>query len=298
MADVPTDRRVKQGQEHNFGALNRLVADQGFERHLRFLNFGYGLLPGEAPVGPRLGPLFPNRESAQLLYQCTDGIELSGRTVVEVGCGRGGNLWMAGHQLGAGPLLGIDLARSSAGATTVALGGSGLGVQGDAEQLPLRTASVPVLLSIETSCTYPDLEGFVAEAARVTVAGGWLCWADLLPTALDQPWVRALGAAGFDVVHHRDITDNVLAARRARSGRQRAAFGPTATQAAGAMGEWLGAEDSTLARQLTSRARRYRIVRARRTDRETARALFTDGERATARAGAAELADLLALADG
>ena len=93
-------------------------------------------------------------------------------------------------------------------------------VNGDAESLPLATDSVDVLLSLETSCTYPDLERFYREVARVLRPGGTFLYADLMPTAIVDSIEVVLGRLGLDRGYHRDISANVVASRQARAGRQ------------------------------------------------------------------------------
>lgn len=100
------DAALKASQAANFDNLNEVVADSKFDRHLRFFNFGYRPLGDEEPVGPRLGPGFPNQDSAQLLFQVIGPTDLTGARVVEVGCGRGGNLWLLRRHFGTAEVIG------------------------------------------------------------------------------------------------------------------------------------------------------------------------------------------------
>lgn len=294
------DVALKQGQARNFDALNEVVAGSKFDRHLRFFNFGYLPLDGEDPVGPKLSPAFPNRESAQLLFQVIGDAEVDGNRVVEVGCGRGGNLWLANRYLGARHVVGLDIAARSVrfGADQIPAP-VGAFVQGDAERLPLATGSAEVALSVETSCTYPNLGSFLAEVARVVRPGGSFCYTDLLPRAIFPALVRALDTVGFDVTEERDITANVRASRDSRAGRQQLAFGDTSGENNPAFNEFVATGGSTLHRYLDGTDRLYFILRGRRRDQPVPDVgLFDEAESELIRTCAQETVDLLTLPSG
>lgn len=292
MGTEPDDAAVKTSQAANFDGLNALVDGTPYGRHLRFLNFGYRPLPGETAAGPDLGRSFPNPESANLLFQTVGDVDLTDAVVVEVGCGRGGNLWLLQRHAEARHLVGIDLAASSIAhcARTVGATGASFAV-GDAEAVPVGDQAADAVISIETACTYPDIETFFAEVARILRPGGHLLYADLLAVELVEPVVDALAAHGLDLLTWRDITANVVAARDLRADRQAMAFGPTPTS------EWVGADDSVNRTRLGDGSVSYvlaRFVRRAETVPPTERQLSPD-QRARARAGATLSAELLQL---
>ncbi len=294
------DTDLKRGQARNFDALNEVVAGSKYDRHLRFFNFGYQPLDGEEPVGPTLGPAFPNRESAQLLFQTVGEADLSGRRVAEIGCGRGGNLWLAHRYLGAGQVVGVDIAgRSVRFGAELVPPPAGSFVQGDAERVPLVDGSVDAVLSVETSCTYPDLAAFLTEVARVVRPGGWFCYTDLLPRAILPALLRGLDLLGFDVTEHRDITPNVRASRDLRAARQQLAFGDVDGPDNQAFDEFVATGGSTLHRYLDGTDRIYHLTRGRRRDVAPGTgAIFDRDEQAVIRDCARETVELLALTAG
>lgn len=291
------DRALKAGQAENFDSLNSVLAGSPFDRHLRFFNFGYQVLPGEEPVGPGLGRLFPNRESAQLLFQVVGDADLAGATIVEVGCGRGGNLWLIDQHLGPAQAVGLDIAGLSVRfAQDSRRSDRTAFVQGDAEVLPFATGSVDAVLSVETSCTYPDLGAFLAEVARVVAPGGWFLYTDLADRRVFGPLKRVLDEVGFGLVTERDITPNVRASREARAERQKLAFGAQEEHNAAAFGELVATDGSTLARYLQGDERLYHLLRLRRRPGPVIdRPRFTIAESALIRECAAETVRLLAL---
>ncbi len=260
---------VRTSYRESFDQLNDRLVGTKFHKYLRFFNFGYALLDGEEPAGPALPRRFPNLDSAQLLFQVVGDVDLTGRRVAEVGCGRGGNVGLLLDHAGIGSAVGLDLAvtslefcRQTYPADRAAF------VQSDAELVPLADASVDAVVNIESSGCYPDVERFFREVARVLVPGGWLLWADLSRREMVAAYQRAFGELGLEVSAHRDITPNVLASRAARAERQRLAFGDG--RAVEGFEEWVGADGSALHEQLSDRRCAYSIIRARKTGGATA----------------------------
>lgn len=259
------DAALKASQAANFDNLNEVVADSPFDRHLRFFNFGYRPLGDDEPVGPRLGPGFPNQDSAQLLFQVIGPTDLTGARVVEVGCGRGGNLWLLRRYFGTAAVLGADIAfRSVAFCRRSMPEPDAQFVVADAERVPVGTAAADAVVSVETSCTYPDIEAFFRDVARMVRVGGHFLYTDLLLTALVDPFVAALEHLGFEVLHRRDITANVCASRDARAARQKLAFGATPDSDERTMAEFVGREGSRLYDSLTDGEHQYTILRFRK----------------------------------
>ena len=239
--------------------LNRRFEATGTSRHARFLNFGYRALPGEPTAGPDLPPRLPNRDSAQLLLEVAGDTDLSG-TVVEIGCGRGGNLWLMHRHLGAQAVVGVDLTAASVRfARRDARADHALFVNGDAEAVPLADDSADVVLSLETSCTYPDVEAFYREVARILRPGGTFLYADLMPTPIVATIARVFADLGFTARHHRDISANVGASRSARAERQARAIAladETRTNT-----EWVGAEGGLVHDAITGPDNQYFLYR-------------------------------------
>lgn len=259
------DAALKALQADNFDNLNEVVAGSPFDRHMRFFNFGYRPLGDEEPVGPHLGAGFPNRDSAQLLFQVIGDTDLDGADVAEVGCGRGGNLWLARRSFAPATVTGLDIAfRSIAYCAAAMPEPEARFAVADAERLPLAAASCDVVLSVETSCTYPRIEAFFREVARVLRVGGHFLYTDLMDVDLVEPFKEAIGALGLELVHERDITANVSASRDARAARQRLAYGERPADDTVAMLEYVGESGSRLYELLTNDEYRYTILRFRK----------------------------------
>jgi SAM-dependent methyltransferase len=259
------DATLKALQADNFDNLNDVVEGSAFDRHMRFFNFGYRPLGDEQPVGPKLGAGFPNQDSAQLLFQVVGDTDLTGRDVVEIGCGRGGNLWLLRRSFAPGSVTGADIAYKSIAFCRRAMPEPDARfVVADAERIPLGDHAADVVLSVETSCTYPRIESFFREVARLVRPGGHFLYTDLMRASLVEPFKATMAALGFELTHERDITANVSASRDARAARQKLAYGDRPADDEGAMLEYVGESGSRLYELLTDPSFRYVILRFRK----------------------------------
>lgn len=265
-ADLPRatleDQAIKASQAKNFDDLNGVVAGTPFDKHLRFFNFGYRVLGDENPAGPRLGPTFPNQDSAQLLFQVVGDTPIAGRRVADVGCGRGGNLWLLRRHYQPRLVVGLDIAERSIEFCRRSMPDCDAQFAvADAEALPLADACMDVVTNVETSCTYPDIERFFREVGRVLVVGGDFLYADLIHADLYDAFVSLLDAVGLELSYRRDITPNVAASRRARAERQKLAYGPRPEGDAATMQEFVGASGSQLSQLLADGDQPYTLMR-------------------------------------
>ncbi|MCU1356896.1 MAG: hypothetical protein JWM89_2314 [Acidimicrobiales bacterium] len=292
------DAGLKAAQAENFDNLNDVVAGSAFDRHLRFFNFGYRPLDGETPSGPSLGGAFPNRDSAQLLFEVVGDTDLTGARVVEVGCGRGGNLWLLRRSYEVAQVIGVDIAHKSVVFCRDRMPESNAAfIHGDAEQVPVGSGIADAVVSVETSCTYPDIESFFRDVARILKVGGQFLYTDLHDVRLIEPFVATLASLGLELTYQRDITANVQASRRDRAARQKLAFGDHDSADAAAMKEFVGVDGSELFDLLASDLSSYVILRFTKTADVTppAERFLTEHEQAQVRSHAAEAVRLLTI---
>jgi len=200
-----------------------------------FLNYGYA--PLDEPLQD-LG-LSPEEERAdrfgiQLYHHVAEAVDLTGREVLEVGCGRGGGTAFVFDHHGPRRMVGLDLAPKAISHCRTAHPRDGLTfVAGDAEALPFADASFDAVLNVESSHCYPDMPRFLAEVRRVLRPGGSLLLCDLRHTDLhgrrevqipkdDVPTLRAqIAACGLEAVEEEEITPNVVRALDLDSERRR-----------------------------------------------------------------------------
>jgi len=141
-----------------------------------------------------------------------------GGLLVDIGCGRGGpGLWVA-TQIDA-RLIGVDLASSAASAAADRAAQLGLDraatfIAGSFDGVPLATAAVDAVMSVDALLFAPDKAVAVAELARVLRPGGRLVvttW-DYRSQPLGRPpqvddHRPLLAAAGLDVLAYEETDD-------------------------------------------------------------------------------------------
>src|ERR1700752_4130464 len=100
------------------------------------MNYGFVPPPGAEPLVLRSDDE-PDRYWIQLYHQVAGAIALTGRSVLEVGSGRGGGASYVARYLGPRSLVGVDVSNSAVALCKERHHAPGLSFrQGDAEQLP------------------------------------------------------------------------------------------------------------------------------------------------------------------
>jgi SAM-dependent methyltransferase len=192
-------------------------------RDWSFMNYGY------APAGPQDPPGHPPLDAAdepdrlciQLYAATVDGVDLTGRDVLEVGSGRGGGAQYLARYARPRTTTGLDFSRTAVRLARRHRSGPGLTFRvGDAQATGLPAASVDVVVNVEASHCYGSMDAFVAEVHRVLRPGGHFVWADLRGhDDVDDVRRRLLGT-GLELVEEQDITDGVLRALRLDNDRK------------------------------------------------------------------------------
>ncbi|MFN7955936.1 MAG: class I SAM-dependent methyltransferase [bacterium] len=188
-----------------------------------FLNYGYARLDGlDAP--PRGDGLDAVSRAALDLYRrtATDGgtLGLGGLDVLEVGAGLGGGAAWLAQQLRPRRFVAVDLSDAAVRASRARHAAvPGLRFeQGDAERLAFADREFDVVLSVESSHTYPNFGAFLGEAVRVLKPGGHLLLSDFRPAGRASAFRRAIEGCGvLDDVVVEDVTANVVEALRLTS---------------------------------------------------------------------------------
>lgn len=177
-----------------------------------FLNFGYvaNLNPQCAAVA--VPAATPNKNSVRLVLEVLEDCVTSGSRVLDVGCGRGGTVWVMRRFLAVERVVGVDLSGAAISFCRRAHGTAGVRfLHSDAERLPFQGDAFDVITNIESSNCYPDLFAFYSEVHRTLAPGGRFLYTDCLPAERFDHAVEYLRRLGFVLERRRDITSNVLA---------------------------------------------------------------------------------------
>lgn len=190
----------------------------------RFLNYGYADSDhDEAVVDLPTGTL--DRASVKLVLELVGDHNLADRLILDVGSGRGGTAATLLEYCAPREVWGVELSpKAVAFCRRSIFDPRAKFIVGDAQRLPIATAGVDVVTSVESAHCYPDAHRFHAEVRRVIAPGGSFLYTDILPTD-SLSWRRNdLRSLGLEPGVERDITAQVLAACDLIAERRQASF--------------------------------------------------------------------------
>ncbi len=177
-----------------------------------FMNYGYACDEHEMP--PFLEPEDEvNRLSYQLYHHLARKVPLNGKSVLEVGSGRGGGAALLMKYMRPKRMIGIDYSQEAVRLCKKRHAAHGLDfIQGDAEHLPLPDESCDVVINVESSHCYGSIPCFLAEVSRVLKPGGHFLLTDIrlkdeLPNLKQQ-----ISACSLSLLEEMDITNHVVRA--------------------------------------------------------------------------------------
>ncbi len=174
-----------------------------------FLNAGYEEDP---PLNLPLEPADePNRACIQQYHLTATQAGISGKRVLEVGCGHGGGASYLTRYLHPASYVGMDLNAKGIAFCQRTHDVPGLTfVHGDAQSLPFPDESFDVVINVESSHSYPDFPGFLREVARVLTTGGHFLYTDLRIRNRVAEWEMQLAQAPLTMLSSRDINAGVV----------------------------------------------------------------------------------------
>ncbi len=182
-----------------------------------FMNLGFADVDVELT-----DPEIAERLSERLYDKVLCHIDLTGRVMLEVGCGRGGGCAHIARTHGPKAVIGVDLNELLVRHCIEAHDEPGISfIRGDACRLPIADGSVDAVVNVESSHCYSSRLTFFEEVARVLRPGGRFGFADFLvrdkSTNSPEAIERYLRAAGLASLAAEDIAPGVLAARNLAS---------------------------------------------------------------------------------
>src|SRR5262245_50663207 len=144
------------------------------------MNYGYADGPGRGHTISLRPEEEHERYCHQLYFRVVNGIDLGGKDVVEVSCGRGGGAAFIHRRFQCGTMKGIDLAAAAIEFCRRVHQVPGLSfLHGEAENLPLADECADALINVEASFAYRDLDRFFVEVRRVLRPGGYFFFSDM-----------------------------------------------------------------------------------------------------------------------
>ena len=201
------------------------------------------------------GKGFLSPGGAEEMAVLLDGVDLAGRTVLDIGCGLGGAAVMLAGTFGARCVTSIDVAGDLVVRARETIREAGLAGKIETHHvtpgpLPFDDASFDVVFAKDVVCHVPDKAALFGEVARVLVPGGQVICADFTvpsgPEAaphLYHAWIDAMRAYGltFHFERTRGLRGGIQPGRSGHSLREGRHGAVTRSRAAGS-GMGAGAE--------------------------------------------------------
>ena len=190
-----------------------LLARKFPQPDLTFMNYGYSYEAEQLPPPAITCEDEANRYYMQLYHRVIGGVEVAGKSVVEVGSGRGGGARFVMMDKQPRAYIGIDLSAEAVRFCRESHPLTGLTFQqGEAEKTGLKAGCADVALNVESSHCYPSRSRFFAEVLRILRPGGAFVWADMVPATEIAELNQTFIAIGFEIVEKNDITSGVITA--------------------------------------------------------------------------------------
>jgi SAM-dependent methyltransferase len=223
-----------------------------------FLNFGY--VPDGSPTASvvELPEHCLNKNSLRLVVEVIGDCDLKGRRVLDIGCGRGGAVSAIEQFFEPKSVCGVDLSPAAIAFCRATHRRDGMSFcVGDAERLSFDDESFDVVINIESSQTYPDIQAFYRQVFRVLAPGGHFLYTDAMSVERFAECGVSLQGTGFLLEHDRDITSNVLRSCDEIAGYRMQAYGTTPRD--DGMEDFLGTPGSHFYQAMKTGAWTYRI---------------------------------------
>ncbi|HTZ16273.1 MAG TPA: methyltransferase domain-containing protein [Mycobacterium sp.] len=247
-----------EGWHSFYDLLSRRLENVGLADVSFFLNYGY--VPtdsnNESSFIIREGTF--NANSVRLVLEVVGSLDLNDCTIVEIGCGRGGNSALVAEKFNA-QVIGIDMSAEAITFCRRRHVSPSLDFRvGNALDIPLDDASCDAVINVESSHSYGNLPKFLSQVRRICRSGGWFLHTDFLSPE-DWDYIRMrLKALDFSVESDRDITANVLASRDQASNNYEQVYGDGNARVA----NFLALPGSAIYEQLRAGLLEYRIMRS------------------------------------
>lgn len=153
----------------------------------------------------------PNRYSIQLYHHLAAAVDLKDKALLEIGSGRGGGLSFIARHFPLRKAVGVDLNQRAANFCNKHYKTDGLSfMQGDAQNLDLPENSFDVILNVESSHRYPDMDAFFAQVNKILKPGGYFLYTDFRWDYEMEELKQQVAKLGFKIVKEELITDKVV----------------------------------------------------------------------------------------
>lgn len=254
---------VKASYKRFYDAVNTQLDSSMFGAFSFFLNYGYvqNFSPQHSRV--ELPDHFINKNSVRLVLELIGDCDLNQQRILDVGCGRGGTIFVIKQFFKPQSVQGIDLSSNAIASCRKNHHYDNVRFdEGDAEHLPFKDEQFDIVTNVESSHSYPNVNAFYGEVFRVLRPGGCFLYTDVMPVLEMPRYLSELKRIGFVMEVDRDITSNVLLSCDDVATARVGAFDSGNDQQL--MNNFLATPGSQVYEDMRSRRWSYRIFRFRK----------------------------------
>ena len=177
---------------------------------LKFMNYGYHSDDDHLILDSEFEK---ERYPIQLYHHVISDTKLSGLKVLEVGSGRGGGCNFINKYFQPKSITGLDLSPTAIDLCNRLYKTDNLKfVQGSSEKMPFEDNFFDVVINIESSHCYANMELFISEVSRVLKRNGNFLFCDLRTSDKIEELLSQLNSSNLKLISHEDITSNILSA--------------------------------------------------------------------------------------
>ena len=205
-------------REHVFRAWYWYVNKKDKHADVLFMNYGYTDSAENVTLSPEDEK---NRYSIQLYRYLAKDVDLEDKDIIEIGCGRGGGLSYINRNYAPKTAVGVDLNAHAIRFCDSYYEQPSMSFRnGDALDIPAEDRSCDVVFNVESSHRYLDMPRFLCEAQRILRPGGYLLLTDFRYAHEMDRLKDDINRSGMNIIGEEDITDNVVHALEADTGRR------------------------------------------------------------------------------
>ncbi len=187
-----------------------LFARKSRDLNFQFMNYGYS--------SDGFHPHLSDRDEAErypihLYHHTVTQTNVKNKTVLEVGSGRGGGLSYIVRYLKPESAVGLDISKDAVLLCNDLYKKKNLSfVEGDSENLPFPKNTFDILLNIESSHCYGNLNIFLSEVCRVLKPRGVFLWCDFRTPKEMENLFNLFSQSELKKIKETNITPNIIAA--------------------------------------------------------------------------------------
>lgn len=175
------------------------------------MNYGYADLDDKREALELLAEDERYRFHLQLYHHLLSGLDIKGKKVLEVGCGRGGGASFIMRYLQPESVTATDISARSIAFCRRIHQVEGLAfLQADAGKIPFADADFDIVINVESSHCYPSMDTFLAEVHRTLRPKGHFLFTDFRHRDKMNILTDQLRNSGMAIIQSDDITRNVL----------------------------------------------------------------------------------------